>query len=82
MSFQLTVLPSSEALPIACTCNAINPLGVISSQILAQGTPLIQVRIEFPIASILALFHALFLKAVFAAGFKVSGYNQFLRASS
>jgi len=42
----------------------------MSSQILAQGTPLIQVRIELPIASIRALFQALFLKAVRAEGFQ------------
>ena len=73
ISFQLTVLPSSAASLIACTCKAMKPTGVISSQILAQGTPFIQVRIELPTASIRALFHALFLKAVFADGFSVKG---------
>ena len=70
VDFKITVFPSSAALQIACTCKAINPTGVMSSQILAQGTPLIQVRIELPIASIRALFQALFLKAVRAEGFQ------------
>ena len=37
---------------------------------ISTSHPLIHVRIELPIASIRALFHALFLKAVRAEGFQ------------
>src|SRR5690606_41400908 len=79
---QETVKPSRSRLLTWCTCKAIKPESVISSSRLAVGIPLRKVLMQDPTASILAVFHALFLKANPTSGFFVRGQSHPLLPSS